>query len=86
MYRFKVSKMGCGGCVKSVTRAVEAIEPNARVEVDLGAKLVVVSEAGGPSESDSDVSAASIDPAAYWNNRSIGAVASPEIVPPHGSD
>lgn len=50
MYRFKVSKMGCGGCVKSVTRAVQAIEPNARVEVDLGAKLVVVSEAGGPSD------------------------------------
>lgn len=36
MHRFKVEKMGCGGCAKSVTRAVLAVEPNARVEVDLG--------------------------------------------------
>jgi copper chaperone len=43
MVRFKVNKMGCGDCVKSVTRAVQAIEPDARVEVDLGAKLLMVS-------------------------------------------
>ena len=29
MHRFKVEKMGCGGCAKSVTRAVLGIEPNA---------------------------------------------------------
>lgn len=50
MYRFKVSKMGCGGCAKSVTRAVLGIEPDAQVEVDLGAKLVTVSGAGGPAD------------------------------------
>jgi copper chaperone len=50
MHRFKVDRMGCGGCAKSVTRAVQAIEPNASVEVDLGAKLVTVSGAVGPSE------------------------------------
>ena len=50
MYRYKVDKMGCGGCAKSVTRAVLGIEPNARVEVDLGAKLVTVSGAAGPAE------------------------------------
>ncbi|KQO80506.1 heavy metal transporter [Methylobacterium sp. Leaf90] len=49
MHRFKVEKMGCGGCVKSVTHAVRSIEPNARVEVDLRAKLVTVSGAGGPA-------------------------------------
>lgn len=38
--------MGCDGCVKAVTRAVHAVEPNARVEVDLGAKLVTVTGAG----------------------------------------
>ncbi|MEE7450931.1 heavy metal transporter [Methylobacterium radiotolerans] len=47
MHRFKVEKMGCGGCAKSVTRAVLGIEPNARIEVDLGAKLVTVSGAAG---------------------------------------
>ena len=50
MFRYKVDKMGCGGCVKSVTRAVLGIEPNARVEVDLGAKLVTVSGAAGPAD------------------------------------
>ena len=50
MHRFKVEKMGCGGCAKSVTRAVQGIEPNARVEVELGAKLVTVSDAAGPAD------------------------------------
>ncbi|GJD87963.1 MULTISPECIES: heavy-metal-associated domain-containing protein [Methylobacterium] len=50
MHRFKVEKMGCGGCAKSVTRAVLAVEPNARVEVDMGAKLLAVSGAAGPAD------------------------------------
>ncbi len=50
MVCFKVDKMGCGGCAKSVSRAVQAIEPDARVEVDLGAKLVTVSGTTGPAE------------------------------------
>ena len=50
MFRYKVGKMGCGGCVKSVTRAVLDIEPNAQVEVDLGAKLVTVFGAAGPAD------------------------------------
>lgn len=50
MYRYRVDKMGCGGCAKAVTRAVEAIEPVARVEVDVGAKLVTVSGATSPAD------------------------------------
>ena len=50
MIRLKVEKMGCSGCAKSVTRAVQAIEPNAGVEVDLGSKLVTVSGAAGPAD------------------------------------
>lgn len=42
MQRFKVEKMGCGGCAKSVIRAIQAVAPTARVEVDLGTKLVTV--------------------------------------------
>ena len=49
MHRFKVDKMGCGGCAKSVTRAITGIEPDAEVTVDLGAKLVTVSGAAGPA-------------------------------------
>ena len=50
MVRFKVDKMGCGGCANSVTRAVQIIAPDARVEVDLGAKLVTVSGATIPAD------------------------------------
>lgn len=50
MVRYRVEKMGCGGCAKSVTRAVQTVEPNARVEVDLGAKLVSVSDTVGPAD------------------------------------
>lgn len=50
MFRYKVDRMGCGGCAKSVTKAVLAIEPGARVEVDLGAKLVTVFDAAGPAD------------------------------------
>ncbi len=50
MVRLKVEKMGCGGCAKTVTRAVQAIEPNAGVEVDLGSKLVTVSGASVPAD------------------------------------
>ncbi|AYO83206.1 copper chaperone [Methylobacterium sp. PvP062] len=50
MHRFKVDKMGCGGCAKSVTRAIVGIEPDAQVAVDLGAKLVTVSNAAGPAD------------------------------------
>ncbi|MGE7152420.1 copper chaperone [Methylobacterium sp. NI91] len=50
MYRYKVEKMGCGGCAKSITRAVLAIEPGASVEVDLRAKLVTVSDVVGPAD------------------------------------
>ncbi|WP_457107330.1 heavy-metal-associated domain-containing protein [Methylobacterium sp. P5_C11] len=50
MIRFKVDTMECGGCAKAVTRAVEAIEPGARVTVDLETKRVTVSGAVGTAE------------------------------------
>lgn len=50
MHRFNVDKMECGGCAKAVTRAVHAVEPNARIEVDLGAKLVTVTGADGQAD------------------------------------
>lgn len=44
MYRFKVSGMSCGHCVRSVKDAVGAQDPAARVEVDLaGGQVTVVS-------------------------------------------
>lgn len=50
MFRYKVSKMGCGGCAKAVTRAVQDVEPGVQVDVDLAVKLVTVSGAVGSAD------------------------------------
>jgi copper chaperone len=40
MYEFKVEGMSCGGCVRSVTKSVLAVDSDAKVEVDLAGKSV----------------------------------------------
>lgn len=42
MIKLKVSGMTCGGCASSVTRAVTAAAPGAKVSVDLKAGEVAV--------------------------------------------
>jgi len=39
---FKVDGMTCGGCVRSVTNAVQRIAPTSNVEVDLDTHIVKV--------------------------------------------
>lgn len=39
---YKVSGMTCGGCAKSVTNAILDAAPEAKVEVDLEGKAVIV--------------------------------------------
>lgn len=39
---FKLEGMTCGHCVKAVTKAVQAVSPHARIEIDLPAQRVVV--------------------------------------------
>lgn len=43
MYELKVDGMTCGGCAASVKRAVQALDANAQVDVDLPTKIVKVS-------------------------------------------
>ena len=45
MYQLQVQNMTCGHCVGAVTQAVQAIDANARVEVDLGTKTVKIDSA-----------------------------------------
>ena len=40
MQSFKVDGMTCGGCVAAVTRAVQAVDKDAKVDVDLASKTV----------------------------------------------
>ena len=42
MDEFKVEGMSCGHCVNAVTQAVKALDPMAKVEVDLVSKKVKV--------------------------------------------
>jgi copper chaperone len=40
MYELQVEGMTCGGCANSVKRSVQALDNNAKVEVDLASKKV----------------------------------------------
>ena len=42
MYELQVENMSCGHCVGAVTRAVCALDPGARVEIDLATGTVKV--------------------------------------------
>ncbi len=42
MYELQVEGMSCGGCVRSVTRSVQGVDGNAKVDVDLKSKQVRV--------------------------------------------
>ena len=42
MYELQVENMSCGHCVAAVTKAVKALDGNARVDVDLAGKAVKV--------------------------------------------
>lgn len=42
MYELQVEGMTCGGCVRSVTKSVQSVDSNAKVEVDLPSRKVRV--------------------------------------------
>ncbi|HEY2257606.1 MAG TPA: heavy-metal-associated domain-containing protein [Variovorax sp.] len=45
MLHFHVPNMTCGGCAKSVTKALQSIDPQARIETDPPAREVRVDSA-----------------------------------------
>lgn len=42
MYRLQVPKMRCGGCVATITDAIRALDPAARIEADIAARTVSI--------------------------------------------
>ena len=42
MYRLHVPKMRCGGCVATITDAIRALDPAARIEADIAARTVSI--------------------------------------------
>jgi copper chaperone len=49
MIQFSIPDMSCGHCVKAVTEAVQSVDAQAKVQVDLGTKQVKV-ESQAPRE------------------------------------
>ena len=41
--RFQIPNMSCGGCARSVTRAIESVDANARIAIDQASREVEVS-------------------------------------------
>ncbi len=60
MYELQVEKMSCGHCVNAVTKSVQAVDAQAKVEVDLAQRKVLVQ-----SSADLDKIAAAIVAAGY---------------------
>ena len=50
MIEFKVEDMSCGHCVAAITKAVGEVDGDARVEVDLAAKRVLIHSTHGAGE------------------------------------
>ena len=42
MLTLKVSGMTCGGCINAVTRAIQAQDPQAKVQADLASQTVTL--------------------------------------------
>ena len=40
MFTLKVSGMTCGGCINAITRAIQAQDPQAKVQADLATQVV----------------------------------------------
>ena len=47
MHEFALPTMTCGHCVRAVTEAVHAVDPDAGVEIDLAAHRVQIDSAHG---------------------------------------
>lgn len=62
MNEFQVNDMTCGHCVATITRAVRALEPEARVSIDLAARRVCVDAHAGGEEIAAAIRAAGYTP------------------------
>lgn len=46
----KIENMTCGGCAKSVTRAIQSVDPSARVETNPATRQVSVETTASKAE------------------------------------
>ena len=63
MHELKVPNMNCGGCAKSVARAVSAVDPAAKVDFELREKKVTIESGRGRDQFEAALAAAGFKPA-----------------------
>ncbi|HEV7264130.1 MAG TPA: heavy-metal-associated domain-containing protein [Falsiroseomonas sp.] len=56
--RFDIPDMTCGHCVKTVTKAVQSIDPDATVQADLAAHVITVASNADAARLSTAISAA----------------------------
>jgi copper chaperone len=49
MIRFEVPDMHCGGCVRRIAKAVQSVDPAARIEADVASREVRVDGSADPA-------------------------------------
>jgi copper chaperone len=62
--QFQIDNMTCGGCVRSLTKAIARLDHDAVVEADLASKMVTVTSLKPVSEIVSALAEAGFPPAA----------------------
>ncbi len=60
--KFNIPNMTCGGCARGVTRAIQKVDANAKVEVDLESKWVSVDSSAAAADITAALSAADFPP------------------------
>ncbi|WII71775.1 heavy metal-associated domain-containing protein [Bdellovibrio sp. 22V] len=50
MYEFKVEGMTCGSCAISIQKVIKKVDPDVKVQVDIGQQLVQVQSETGKEE------------------------------------
>lgn len=60
--KFEVLDMSCGGCANAITRAVNGIDPVAKLNIDVDAKLVTVDSTLAPDRVLAAIEAAGFHP------------------------
>lgn len=62
MKRYTVDDMSCDHCAGTITKAVEATDPDAAVTVDLDSKVVSIDTAGSDDDMRSAIRSAGYEP------------------------
>ncbi|MDI4635221.1 heavy-metal-associated domain-containing protein [Pelomonas sp. V22] len=61
MIAFEVNDMTCGHCVSTITKALKAVDPAARIQIDLATHCIQIE----PTEADADELGDAIKEAGY---------------------